>query len=106
MGHTAIAVSNPISGLELICDNPPDFFDVIMLDMLMPEISGVDLVQKICQINHEIPIVVVTSFKEDAVRSALRTLEQDHNLLYGINYFVLEKPLVPENVKELIQKLL
>lgn len=72
----------------------------------MPKMSGMELIKHIREINADVPIIVVTSYKQDAVRKALRPLEKDCNLLFGINYFILEKPLMADNVKELVIKIL
>ncbi len=106
IGHRPIAVSNPTDGLALIRNNPPDFFNLIMLDMLMPEMSGVELIRRICQFDYKIPIAVVTSFKQDAARQALHELEQDYKLTYDIDYFIIEKPIIIDKLKELLRKLL
>ena len=104
MRHRPITKSHPLEGLDLI-RNKPNFFDLVMLDMLMPEISGLDLIQEICSINPGIPIAVITSFKQDATRKALQHIEKNYNLLFGINYFILEKPVIVEDIKSLIDTL-
>ena len=104
MQHKPTAVLNPIEGLDLI-RNKPDFFELVMLDMLMPQMSGMDLIQEICRINQRILIAVITSFKQDATRKSLRSVEKKFNLLFGINYFILEKPVTAEDIKILIGKL-
>lgn len=104
-GHKPTAMLDPIEGLKVIRKNP-DLFEIIMLDMLMPNMSGVDAIKAIRKINFDVPIIVITSFKLDAVRKTIQVLEKDHNLLYGINYFVIEKPLTAKNIEEHINKII
>ena len=104
MGHYPIAALDPVEGMALI-RSKPNFFDLIILDMLMPNMSGMDLIEEVYKVNPGVPIVVSTAFKMDAVRKTLRTLEKEYNLLYGINYFILEKPLGIEVIKDLIKKI-
>lgn len=103
LGHKPTTLLDPIKGLELLRNNPY-FFKLIILDMLMPKMSGVELIKHIREINAEVPIIVATSYKQDAMRKTLRSLEKDCNLLFGINYFILEKPLMPDSVKALVIK--
>lgn len=104
MRHKPVAIFNPVEGLDLI-RGKPKFFDLVMMDMLMPQISGMDLIQEICRINPKIPIAVITSFKKDAARKALRPVEKKYHLMYDINYFILEKPVIAQDIKALIGKL-
>lgn len=104
MRHKPVAILNPTEGLDLI-RNKPDFFDLVMLDMLMPQMSGVDVVQEICRISPKIPIAVITSFKQEAARKSLLLVEKEFNLLFGINYFILEKPVTVDDIKTMIDKL-
>ncbi len=104
LGHKPTAMTDPLAGLEKLRADP-EFFGLIMVDMLMPNMSGVDLVQAIRVENRDVSIVAVTSLKTEAVRNALRALEKECNLLYGINYFILEKPLTIEGMAELTSKI-
>ncbi|MCE5180845.1 MAG: EAL domain-containing protein [Betaproteobacteria bacterium] len=105
LGHKPATVPNTVEGLEMVRKNP-GLFGLVMVNMMMPDLSGVDLVKALCEANRDVPIVVMTSNKPDAVRKTLRPLERDHRLLYGINYFILEKPLTIEGIRELTHKIL
>lgn len=99
LNHQPTTILDPLKALELLRKNPFSF-NLIMLDMLMPKMSGMDTIKEIREINFDIPIIIVTSYKADAVKKTLRSLEKDCNLLFGINYFILEKPLTVDMINK------
>lgn len=105
LGYKPTAVLDPVEGLEMV-HKDPDFFRLIMLDMLMPNMSGLDLIKAIRETNPDVPVVVISSHDVESMRRTLRPLEKKHNLLYEINYFILEKPLMVESIKEIIGKII
>lgn len=42
----------------------PDKFDLIITDMTMPNMTGVDLAARISEIRHDIPIIICTGFSD------------------------------------------
>ena len=105
LNHQPTTMLDPLRALELLRKNPFSF-NLIMLDMLMPKMSGMDTIKEIREINFDIPIIIVTSYKADAVKKTLRSLEKDCNLLFGINYFILEKPLTVDMIKKSVDNAL
>ena len=79
--------------------------DLVLSDMA-PNMSGVDLIKAIRKTNPDVPVVVISSYDVESMRRTLRPLEKKHNLLYEINYFILEKPLMVESIKEIIGKII
>ena len=104
LGHKPTCTLDPIEGLEIFRQNP-NYFGFIMLDMLMPKMSGVDLLKAIRATNQHIPIIVITSYKTDAMRKTLRTLEKDYHIRHDINCFIIEKPLTIKNITKIINKI-
>ena len=105
LNHQPTTILDPLKALELLRKNPFSF-NLIMLDMLMPKMSGMDTIKEIREINFDIPIIIVTSYKADAVKKTLRELEKDCNLLFGINYFILEKPLTIDMINKSVNNAL
>ncbi|HEX5635950.1 MAG TPA: EAL domain-containing protein, partial [Gammaproteobacteria bacterium] len=104
LGHRPHTVTNPIAGLDMIQQDPGQF-GLILVDMLMPKMSGIDLVQAIRKINRDVPIVICTSYSIDAIHKAFKPFEKTCNLLNGINCFILEKPFTGDEVAHLAQKI-
>jgi len=100
LGHIPIVETDPLAGLEKLAQ-APSHFDLLMVDLLMPTMSGMDLIRSVRTFARDLPILVITAHKAEFVRQALKPLEKDHNLLPGINYFVLEKPFTVEDVSDM-----
>jgi diguanylate cyclase (GGDEF)-like protein/PAS domain S-box-containing protein len=96
--------TDPVQGLENVRQEP-EKYDLILVDMLMPGMSGIDLIKNIREHCRDTPIVVITAFKFDHVRKALKPIETECRLFYGINYFVLEKPLSADSVLHIANKI-
>ena len=50
-----------MDALELIKSNP-DKFDLVITDMAMPVVDGLQLAEKICEINPDIPVLICSGF--------------------------------------------
>jgi signal transduction histidine kinase/CheY-like chemotaxis protein len=81
MGHTVVIANNGVEALALFSKED---FDIVFVDIHMPEMNGIELVKRIRKINTELPVIGITANVSDRVR-------QD-SLAAGMNWF-LEKPL-------------
>lgn len=69
-------------------------FDLVLLDICMPEISGVEALDKIKALNPRIPIVMMTAYSSN--ETAAKALEKG---AYGY----LTKPFDFENLRQTIE---
>ena len=60
-GYEVISASNGKEALDLFTDKKPD---VIILDYLMPDINGIDLLKKIREINQGVPVLMFSAKAE------------------------------------------
>jgi len=104
LGYKPKSETDSIEALELLRQNPR-FYEFVMLDILMPKMSGIDMINEIRTINPLVPIAIISGHKAEAVRKTLRSMEKDYNLLFGINYFIIEKPIKIEALKTLLDKI-
>lgn len=69
-GHDVVLAENGQSGLELFRQESPD---VIVLDLSMPEMNGLTVLQHIRSLNRDLPVIIFsgacTSEKERHVRA-------------------------------------
>src|ERR1700738_1551453 len=59
-GHRVETASTGMAGLERGVTNPPE---VVLLDMRLPDQSGLEVYQGICAIDARIPVIFVTMAK-------------------------------------------
>lgn len=85
--YDAETASNGKEALEKLASKHPS---VIMLDLDMPVLNGVELLQKIKEINASIPIVIITAYPD--FKGAEQTLKN------GACDFLI-KPVEPERIK-------
>lgn len=90
LGHTVVAVEHGSYALNLL---RADLFDVIILDILMDEMNGVDVVKKIKEMGIKVKIIVLTSIDDEGIKKYITEL--------GINQYII-KPYNLETVKDTI----
>lgn len=82
-------------GNKLICDHQNQSYDLIVMDVLMPAINGMDAAEKIRKFDSNTPIIFITTSQEFAVKS-YRVLAFDYIL----------KPINEEQIKECLNRFL
>lgn len=85
-------IENPIDVFPLLHDQKPD---LILLDIHMPNISGIDLIAKIKECDPSLPVIFITAYDN-------YTLEAAQNSAFSY----LLKPVNRMELKEIIKKVL
>ncbi|MDD5900104.1 MAG: ATP-binding protein [Lachnospiraceae bacterium] len=100
LGMTVTRVSDGKEAVKLFCNSVPNTFDVILMDIMMPEMNGYEATRVIRSLQghpeaHTIPIIALTAnaFAEDVQES----------LDVGMNGH-LSKPIVMEEVVKMIAR--
>ncbi len=96
LGYRVIAKTNSLEALEAFRAQP-DAFDVVITDMTMPALTGIDLAEEMMAIRPDIPIILCTGFSE--LINANQAKEA------GIREFVM-KPFVARAFAKTIRKVL
>jgi CheY-like chemotaxis protein len=92
-GHTAAVGLSGSEGLALLAEKAPD---AVFLDLVMPGLSGIELLREIRRANPELPIVVVTGWARQQDLDEVRRL--------GVTDIV-EKPWALKYVDEALRTL-
>lgn len=99
MGHLGYQVTGETrsrAALELFRSSP-DSFDLVITDMTMPDMTGVELSGKLLEIRPDIPIILCTGFNHLLTREKARDM--------GIRA-TLMKPLTITELMDAVQKVL
>jgi CheY-like chemotaxis protein len=79
--------------LERLLEGPP--VDLVVLDVLMPGLTGVDVLRALRERGRDVPVVVMSSFLSEEVRRACRSLGR-----VGL----LEKPFGVEDLRRAVSQ--
>lgn len=63
LGYHTESFTNPIQAQEIFSQQP-DHYDLVITDMTMPQMTGVQLSKNLLKIRKEIPIILCTGFSE------------------------------------------
>ncbi len=85
-GYSVITAENGNSGFDLVLNESPD---LVICDLLMPELDGFGFLEKIRQNNANVPVIILTSDIQNTTRK--RCLDMGA-------YTILNKPLAKETL--------
>jgi len=86
-GYSAVGVSNGQLALDAL---DKDYFDLIITDIMMPEMDGFELVQQLRDVGNKIPILMITA--KDAF----------DDMSLGFRYGVDDYMVKPININEMV----
>jgi len=96
LGYRVEARTSSVEALEAF-RNKPDAFDLIITDMTMPNMTGVDLAKEMMKIRHDIPIILCTGYSE--------AIDEETAKEMGIKEFIM-KPILMKDLAAIIRKVL
>ncbi len=97
IGFTVHALNFPLQALKLFRQNPVRF-DLLITDLFMPEINGLELAEELHKIKPRIPVILMTGYGKDIYPATLSSC-------YGISKF-LKKPIKLTDVAVALNDLL
>ena len=96
LGYIVMATEDPIKAFSLFKEQS-ESVDLVITDMTMPKMSGMDLSEKIMAIRPDIPIILCTGFSE--------MVNEDEAKKIGIKAFLM-KPVTRQNLAQLVRSTL
>ena len=73
LGHTASTFGRPEDGLAALRADPTGF-DVLVTDLTMPGMTGVDLARLVRDVRADLPIILSSGYADDVPEETLRAL--------------------------------
>jgi len=92
-GNNAISAQSGKEALELLNQND---FDLIFLDLALPDISGVDILRTVKQKNPDQPVIIITGFPESELMDQALSLSP---------LSVIKKPFKKEQIQKLMKRI-
>ncbi len=96
MGYEVSLASTPEKALDFI-RNPDERVDLVITDMTMPEMNGIELAQEIKKIHPELPIILCSGYTD--------IIEEDKAADFGISA-VMTKPISKNELSKTIRRLM
>lgn len=93
-GFSVTAFDSGLAAMEVI---GKEYFDIVLTDLRMPDLSGIDILTGVKNVNPDTEVIIVTGFA--TVESAIEALK-----LGGYDY--LQKPVKLDRLKILIERIL
>jgi DNA-binding response OmpR family regulator len=87
-GYEIYSTLNGNTALEKIEDIQPD---LVLLDIMMPEVNGFDVLRKMRTNNIDIPVIIISAYDSDKFKKLSRSLGASAYILKPINGEVLVK---------------
>lgn len=92
--HEAVTTNNPLEALDLVKRGG---FDLVIADLKMPGLDGMELLDAIRRVDEDIPVIIITAY--GTVESALETMHKG-----GFDF--ITKPFKKEHILYTIDKAL
>ncbi|MGD9188214.1 MAG: PAS domain S-box protein [Desulfobacteraceae bacterium] len=96
LGYRVTAKTSAMAALDVF-KTDPDSFDLVVTDMTMPKMTGLDLTEKIFQIRSGFPIVLCTGFDV--------TMNEEKIAEHGLQD-IIYKPILRRNMATVIRRVL
>jgi CheY-like chemotaxis protein len=96
LGYTVTTQTNSREALEIFRAQPQRF-DLVVTDMTMPDMTGLELAEKILQIRANLPIILCSGFSE--------MVSHDKSKATGIREFVM-KPIDLGEMAKIVRRVL
>jgi len=93
-GYGVTSFLDPLKALEEI-DRRPQRYSIIITDIRMPGISGIELIRRIYKINHDIKVIIISAFELNG--EDLRNIRYDN---------FMEKPVHMHYLVQTIERIL
>jgi CheY-like chemotaxis protein len=80
LGYRVESITSAHDALALVRSNPTRF-DLVITDLAMPEISGIDLAKQIIEIKPDLPVVLATGYTASLTNESVQKMGMKKLLL-------------------------
>lgn len=94
-GYKVLEAQNGSHALE-IAEHYPGAIDVLVTDVIMPQVRGLELAQRVTELHPDICVIFMSGYSEDALL--------ENRLLPQTNTTLIQKPFDPEDLAQRIRE--
>ncbi len=91
------SVTAAASGVEALCRMKEKFFQLVITDMRMPEVSGLDLLRRVRNATPQTPVILLTAY--GTIQNAVDAMKQG-----AFDYLL--KPFSSESLEQVVRRAL
>ncbi len=97
------AINNGKEGMEYILNHKNEF-DLILMDIIMPEVDGISILEEMETQNINKNIIILTSYNKEAAIRMVNQYKVDYFMLKPINMQALEKRILNVMNAEMVEE--
>lgn len=90
-------ISTAETGEEAIEKIKEEKIDLVLLDIKLPKMNGIDLLTAIKEFNWQIPVIIISGISD--IRTVVKTMRLG-------SYYYFDKPFAPEELKSRVKEVL
>ncbi|MDD5234550.1 MAG: response regulator, partial [Syntrophales bacterium] len=94
LGYEVVSLTSSVEAMKVFQADPLSF-DLVITDMTMPIISGLDLAQNMLRIRPELPLILITGFSETITYARIQEI--------GISEIIM-KPVTKDALADAIRR--
>jgi signal transduction histidine kinase/ligand-binding sensor domain-containing protein/CheY-like chemotaxis protein len=96
LGYKVKGIANPIDALETFREKP-NHFQLVISDLTMPHMTGIQLAQEILSIRPDIPVILCSGYSASLTEDQIKAL--------GISEFIM-KPVIKSELAQVVRRVL
>ena len=96
LGYNVTAMTSSLKALELFKEDPHRY-DLLLTDLIMPQLDGDTLVSEIIEIRPDMPIIITSGFTDTIVNDAFKQIS---------NKAFIPKPFQPQELAKTVRQVL
>jgi len=96
LGYNVTAMTSSLKAMELFKEDPSRY-DLLLTDLIMPQLNGEKLVSEIIEIRPDMPVIITSGFTDTIINDNFKQIS---------NRAFIPKPFQPEELAKTVRQVL
>jgi DNA-binding NtrC family response regulator len=96
LGYNVTAMTSSLKAMELFKEDPHQF-DLVLTDLIMPQLNGDKLVSEIIEIRPDMPVIITSGFTDTIINDNFKQIS---------NKAFIPKPFQPQELAKTVRQVL